>query len=159
MVTCILPNGRFRVHTRSTEQALGNLSSLSSLSTHCGILNSEDRRGLPLTVLTTAPLHPSNHLSFSRVPLLVTAATNPFYPQIPTLSPHLPPGLFPTPGAALAPSPSPAHRASVTSSPHLWPLTQHLHCIRRSPEDLACSMHSAGHLSPAHTQVSVLKSW
>ena len=34
---------------------------------------------------------------------------------------------------------------------------QDLHCLRRSPEDLACSLHSAGHLSPAHTQVSVLK--
>ena len=80
----------------------GTWSSLSCLSTHCGLLNSGDR-DLPLTVPMTAPLHPSSHLSFSRIPLLVTTATNPLYPQIPTLSPHLPPGLPLTPGACLAP--------------------------------------------------------
>ena len=100
---CILPHRRFRVNPRSTEQAPGTLSSLSSLSTHCGLLNSGGRKGLPLTVPMTAPLHPSSHLSFSRAPLLVTAATNPLYPQILTLSPHLPPGLPPSPGASVAP--------------------------------------------------------
>ena len=100
---CILPHGRFRGNPRFTEQVPGTWSSLSCLSTHCGPLNSGDRRRLPLPVPMTAPLHPSNQLSFPRVPLLVTAATNPLYPQIPTLSPHLPPGLPPTPGASLAP--------------------------------------------------------
>ena len=100
---CILPHRRFRVNPRSTEQVPGTLSSLSSLSTHCGLLNSGDRRRLPLTVPMIAPLHPSRHLSFSKIPLLVTAATNPLYPQIPTLSPHLPPGVPLTPGASLAP--------------------------------------------------------
>ena len=64
-------------------------------------------------------------------------------------SPLLPPGL-PSPLMGLfSPSPSPTHRAS----PHLCPLTQHPRYLRRSPQDPACSLHSAGHLSPAHTQV------
>ena len=93
------------MNTRSTEQALRTLSSSSSLSTHCGILNSGARRGLPLTVAMTTPLHPSNHLSFSKGPLLVTAATSPLSPN-PHLSPHLPPGLPSHPRASLAPPPA-----------------------------------------------------
>ena len=63
-------------------------------------------------------------------------------------SPPLPPGL-PSPLRGLvSPSPSPTHRAS----PHFCLLTKHPHSLRRSSQDPAYSLHSAGHLSPAHTQ-------
>ena len=70
----------------------------------------------------------------------------------------LPPGIPSHPRGLFSPSASPTHRASVTPSPHLWPLTQHLRCLRGSPQDPAFSLYSAGHLSPAHTQGSVIKS-
>ena len=85
------------------------------VSTHCGLLNSGDRRGFPLTVPMTTPLHPSNYLSFSKVPLLVTGATTPLSPQILT-----PPLIFqaaspPTSGASLAPP------QALLPGPHLHP--------------------------------------
>ena len=155
---CIQPHGRFRGNPRFTERVPGTWSSLSCLSTHCGPLNSGDRRGLHLTVPMTAPLHPSNQLSF-----LSPSPGDSCHKSSLSPNPHPLPSPSTRPPShsrsLFSPSPSPAHRASGTSSPHLWPLTQHLHCLRRSPEDLAWSLHSAGHLSPAHTQVSVLKSW
>ena len=100
----------------STEEAPGPWGPCRLfLSTHCGLLNSGDRRGFPLTVPVTNLLHPSNHLSFSRVPLLVTAATTPLSPQIAN-----PPLIFqeaslPTSGASLAPPPA------LLPRPHLHP--------------------------------------
>ena len=108
--------------------------------------------------MTTA-LYPSNHLSFYRVPLLVRAATTPVFPQIPT-----PPLIFqeaspPTSGASFAPPPAllPGPHLHPHSNCGLSPSTPH--CLRGSPEDPVYSLLSSGHLSPAHTQGSVIKSW
>ena len=88
---------------------------LLCISTHSGLLISGDGRGFPLMVPMTTPLHPSNHLSFYRVPLLVTAATTSLSPKFPP-----PPLIFqesslPTSGASLAPAPD------LFSGPHLHP--------------------------------------
>ena len=137
-------HGRSRVNARSTEEAPG--TSPLYQRTYSGLLNVGDR-SFPFTVPMTTPLHPSNHLchfpeSFSwwQLPQFLSPNSH--------SSPPLPPGL-PSPLRGLfSPSPSPTHRAS----PHLCPLTQHPRYLRRSPQDPACSLHSAGHLSPAHTQ-------
>ena len=76
------------------------------VSTDCGLLNSGDRRGFPLTVPMATPLHPSNHLSFYRAPLLVTAATTPLSPQIPSPLLIFQEASPPTSGASLVPRPA-----------------------------------------------------
>ena len=101
----------------------------------------------------TTPLHPSNYLSFSKVPLLVTGATTPLSPQILT-----PPLIFqaaspPTSGASLAPPPAllPGPHLHPHSNCGLSPSTPH--CLRGSPEDPVYSLHFSGHFSCPHTGV------
>ena len=65
----------------------------------------------------TTPLHPSNYLSFYRVPLLVTAATTPLSPQIPTLPFIFQEASPPTSGASLAPPPALLTGPQYTLSP------------------------------------------
>ena len=106
----------------------------------------------------TTPLHPSNYLSFYRVPLLVTAATTPLSPQIPTLPFIFQEASPPNSGAFLAPPPA------LLPGPHLHPHSNY----GLSPSTPTASEDPLRTLptpcifqdtSPAHTQVSVIKSW
>ena len=123
--------------------------------THCGLLNSGDRRGFPLTVPMTTPLHPSNHLSFSRVPLLVTAATTPLSSQSSTSPLTFHQASPPTPGPSSAPSPS------LLPGPHLHPhpicclSSSTLHCLRGSTQTLPapCILQNTS-LLPTHKGLS-----
>ena len=92
------------MNARSTEQVPGTGPLYHS--THSGLLNSGDRRGFPLTVPMTTPLHPSNHLchfpesvSWEQLPQFLSL---PKFPPLPSPSPGLSSHL----GASLAPPPA-----------------------------------------------------
>ena len=92
------------MNARSTEQVPG--TGPLYRSTHSGLLNSGERRGFPLTVPMTTPLHPSNHLchfpesvSWGQLPQFLSL---PKFPPLPSPSPGLSSHL----GASLAPPPA-----------------------------------------------------